>query len=171
MRGIEHMLHRGSQALDQMPPCTVSSCLGPAVALGMHNLPECFFVLNTAIGNFSLGAGLALAMILHNIPLGLSLGLAGRRMRASLRLFSTLFAGIVPVLVACCLEFFLQSVCSVEVMAHMSPFAAGALCVIAVRQLLPQARQYGPIIGVVTGGGLGIAVLCLILATLHGHMH
>ena len=171
MMGIEHLLHRNEHAVDQATPCTVSACLGPAVALGMHNLPECFFVLNTAMGNLSLGAGLALAMILHNIPLGISLGLAGSRMRASLRAFSTLLAGIAPVAVACCLEFFLQSIFSAEAIEHISPFAAGALCVIALRQLLPQARQHGPVTGVAAGFGLGIAVLCLILTTLHDHIH
>lgn len=171
MLGLEHLMHRNEHNLNQPTPCSVSACLGPAMALGMHNLPECFFVLNTSLDSLSLGAGLAFAMILHNIPLGLSLGLAGSRMRASLRAISVLLAGGAPVVMACCLQFFLQSVIPPENIELVAPFAGGALCAIALRQLLPQAHHQGSTGKTVVGFALGMVVLCGILLSLHSHAH
>lgn len=164
---LDHLLHREGHHSEAPTPCSVSACLVPAVALGLHNVTDCFFVLNTAMCNLSLGAWLTLAMALHNAPLGISLGLAANNMRASLRACSILLAGGMPVLLSCLLFFCLQAFFPHEVIENISPLAGGALCAIALRQLLPQAREQGSLLRTGLGFGLGFALLCLIVHCLH----
>lgn len=167
MLKLDHLIHSTAHHNETPAPCSVSACLGPAVALGLHNVTDCFFVLNTAMCDLSLGAGLTLAMALHNAPLGISLGLAANNMRPYLRGCSILLAGGMPVLLACIVYFCLQSIFPPEVVENISPLAGGALCAIALRQLLPQAREQGSLLRTGTGFVLGFALLCFIVHCLH----
>lgn len=164
---LDHIMHREAHHDEAPAPCSVSACLVPAVALGLHNITDCFFVLNTAMCDITLGAGLTLAMALHNAPMGISLGLAASNMRRSLRYCSVLLAGGMPVLVACILFFCLQALFPPEVVENISPLAGGALCAIALRQLLPQARENGSLLRTGAGFALGFVILYIIVLCLH----
>ncbi|MBQ7585520.1 MAG: DUF3299 domain-containing protein [Desulfovibrionaceae bacterium] len=112
-----------------------------ALACAFHNLPECFLVLSTALGNFSLGIILALTMMLHNVPMGLSLGLAMGELKNLERLKYTLMAGVFPPVAVIFIYFSLRDYITLNLIRQIFPLAGGCLAFIALFHLLPDSLK------------------------------
>ena len=148
--------------------CQVPSGLGTSLAIAMHNIPECFIVLSTSMVDTGLGLVLAGAMIAHNLPLGISLGLASagagqmQRGRAVRWLYAAL-AGVLPPLVAVFGFFYLRSFFSQEAVRSFFACAGGALVFIALKELLPFACTFGKRPGILAAFVTGAVFLYSLL--------
>ncbi|MCR4667433.1 MAG: DUF3299 domain-containing protein [Desulfovibrio sp.] len=110
------------------------------LAIAIHNLPETFFVLSTSIGDLTLGALISATMMAHNIPLGLSVGLFAMEKTFARRMIYITLASILPLLLAVMIYQHCRNFFPLETIRYCYPFAGGALCVIALRELLPTAH-------------------------------
>ncbi|MBO4369621.1 MAG: DUF3299 domain-containing protein [Desulfovibrio sp.] len=110
-------------------------------AIGLHTMPECFFVLSTALGDLRLGFLLALTMMTHNIPLGLSVSFLSRGQNRQQRMACIVGASILPLMLALGLYYGLRAFVPLETIQYCYPFAGGSLSAIALCELLPQAAK------------------------------
>jgi zinc transporter ZupT len=135
---------------------------GPVLAIALHNLPECILVFSTTVTNAGLGLVLGGAMLAHNIPLGVSLGLASRKnlQPGTARMYAIL-AGIAPPIAAISGYFFLKSLFSAETVLALFACAGGALCFTALTELIPFASQHGGKLRVFASFSTGVAILLL----------
>ena len=118
-----------------------------AIACALHNFPECFFILSTAIGNFSVGALLTSTMMAHNIPLGLSLGLISQNIDKFKRLKYIFFAGILPPIFVLLAYLSLRQFITIDTIRQIYPLAGGCLVSIALFHLLPSIIKKHQLIG------------------------
>ena len=140
------------------------SAMGSSVAIALHNLPECFIVFSSVITNPSLGLALGCAMIAHNVPMGLSLGLSsnGTLHRHQAWTYATL-AGVLPPVVTILAYFFLRSVFSPDIIKLLFAGAGGAMVFIGLTELMPFAWRCGKSTTVLPGFVAGVALLLLLL--------
>ena len=134
--------------------------LGVPLAIAMHNIPECFIVLSTSLMDTRLGLVLAGAMIAHNLPLGISLGLASAgtvnaRKGRVIKWFYAALAGLIPPVMAMVIFFYMRSLFSQETIRGIFACAGGALVFIALKELLPLACSFGKRPAVVASFAVG----------------
>ena len=147
--------------------CHAPSGMGAALAIAMHNIPECFMVLSTSLMDTRLGLVLAGAMVAHNLPLGMSIGLVtGAAGLPRPRAYCcALLAGVVPPLVAILGFFWLRSLFSQEIIRAIFACAGGGLVCMALFELFPFACSFGkrPVVfaAFATGAALVYALLML----------
>ena len=138
---------------------------GPALAVALHNLPECALVFSSAMANAGLGLVLGGAMLAHNIPLGISLGVSvGAGLGSNTARLYAALAGIAPPAAAIAGYFFLKTWFSAEAVRALFACAGGALVFIALAELVPLARQYGGRWRVFAGFGAGAILLLSLLS-------
>ncbi len=137
---------------------------GPALAVALHNFPECFIVFSSAMASPTLGLALGGAMIAHNIPLGISIGLSsGKYLQPRQARLYAAIAGFAPPLFAILAYFFMRSLLSVESIKMLLASAGGALVFIALAELLPFARKHGKGAMVSTCFAAGASLMLLVL--------
>lgn len=141
------------------------SDLAVAAGLGLHNYPECFLVLTISLASGPMGFALAIAMLAHNVPLGISLALGlPQSSRATVCAF---VAGVLPPLLAMATYAFVRAIITPESMRLLMSAAGGVLTALALRELLPHALQLGSVKRVGMGFALGLFVLFLIMLALY----
>ena len=121
-----------------------------------------------SMADAAMGMALATAMLAHNVPLGLSLGLSAsarsrRRDRAC-----ALVAGVLPPAAAMLTFWLLRAHISASAMRLLMCGAGGALLCLAVTELLPQARRQGGVPLAAAGFCGGLALLLVIMLCLRG---
>jgi zinc transporter ZupT len=138
---------------------------GPALAVALHNFPESILIFSSAMENAGVGLVFGAAMIAHNIPLGIALGISsGETLRRNTAGIYALLAGIAPSVAAIAGYFSLKTLFSAETMQALFACAGGALVFIALAELVPSARRYGGRLRVFTGFSAGAAFLLSILS-------
>ena len=142
--------------------------LGVPLAIAMHNIPECFIVLSTSLMDTRLGLVLAGAMMAHNLPLGISLGLASSgwgqtgKSRAKGWFYAAL-AGLMPPIVAMATFFCMRPFFSQEAIRAIFACAGGALVFIALKELLPMAFAFGKKPAILVSFAVGAVFLYIVL--------
>ncbi|MCR5813935.1 MAG: DUF3299 domain-containing protein [Desulfovibrio sp.] len=139
--------------------------LAVAAGLGLHNFPECFFVLTLTLSNGPMGFALALAMLAHNIPVGISLAMGFTK--SSRAYTCSLLAGILPPLLAIAAHAFVRAYVTPEGMRLLMAAAGGVLFALACAELLPTALALGKPKRVVWGIAFGFLLLFVIMLTLY----
>jgi ZIP family zinc transporter len=140
------------------------SGLGAALAVALHNFPECFLVFSSATASSGLGLALGGAMLAHNIPLGISIALSlGQSPRRRQAWTYAVLAGVAPPLAAMLVYFCLRSLFTPEMVRILFAGAGGALVSFALAELVPFARRHGKPLPVVVGFAAGILLLLFIL--------
>ena len=135
----------------------------PATACALHNFPECFFVLSTALGNLKVGLLLACTMMAHNIPLGISLALVGGKLTLKERLKYIIIAGIIPASAVISVYLCLRQYITAEIIQQIFPFAGGCLTCIALSHLIPFAYHHGSVKSLFAGLLIGIIIMIIAL--------
>lgn len=130
-----------------------------AFALALHNFPECTLVFLAALTDIRLGFFLSLAMLLHNAPLGISLGLAIEEASKAKRFWYAILSGVFPPLLALLFAFFLKNVLSQTFFTLLMVTAGGILLGLALFGYLPHAREHGTIRQWGSGFILGVLFL------------
>ncbi len=161
---VEFLLHARGQpgVVGHGKRCAAN---GSALAIAVHNLPECFIVLSGTMTDVRLGFALGGAMIAHNVPLGISVALSSptggeHPYRAWGR---AVLAGGVPPLAAILAYFSLRPLFSPDTVQMLFSGAGGALVYVALAKLVPLARQHGTRSTVLAGFGAGVLFLLLTL--------
>ncbi|MBQ7739488.1 MAG: DUF3299 domain-containing protein [Desulfovibrionaceae bacterium] len=134
-----------------------------AVACAFHNFPECFFILSTAIGNFSVGSLLTLTMMAHNIPLGLSLGIVANNIDIYKRIKYIVLAGVIPPILVLVIYICLRQFITVDTIRQIYPLAGGCLVSIALLHLLPAVLNKNNILSILAGLSSGIFIMIIAL--------
>ncbi|MBO4335911.1 MAG: DUF3299 domain-containing protein [Desulfovibrio sp.] len=136
-----------------------------ALGLALHNYPECFLVLTLSLANGPMGLALAMAMLAHNVPVGLSLAMG---LPQSARAWSCAFlAGILPPLLAIATHSFVRAYVSPDGMRLLMSAAGGVLLALSLRELLPHALASGERRQVVLGVVLGLFLLFVIVLSFY----
>jgi zinc transporter ZupT len=138
--------------------------VGAALAVALHNVPECFLVFSSVMASAGLGLALGGTMVAHNIPLGISLAFSSDR-KASPRQARrcAALAGLVPPLAAISAYFFLRPLFTPGTVRALFACAGGALVFIALAELAPLAGRYGKRGAVLAGFAAGVGLLLLVL--------
>jgi ZIP family zinc transporter len=135
------------------------------LAITAHNFPEGMATFFATLDNPSVGAPLAAAIAIHNIPEGISIAIpvyyaTGSRMQA---LFATLISALAEPLGALIGYIILAPYLSPAVYGCVFGGIAGAMVYLALDELLPAARRYAKGHETVYGIISGMAVLALSL--------
>ena len=133
------------------------------MACAFHNFPECFFILSTAIGNFSVGSLLTLTMMAHNIPLGLSLGIVANNIDIYKRIKYIVLAGVIPPILVLVIYICLRQFITVDTIRQIYPLAGGCLVSIALLHLLPAVLNKNNILSILAGLSSGIFIMIIAL--------
>ncbi|MDR1126300.1 MAG: DUF3299 domain-containing protein [Deltaproteobacteria bacterium] len=135
-----------------------------ALAVALHNLPECFIVFSSVMAHTGLGWALAGAMLAHNVPLGISIGLSSGRGQHPRRDFAyAVLAGAAPPLAAILAYFSLRTLFSPDMLQLLFACAGGALVFIALAELMPFALRHGRRPTALAGFASGVLLLLLVL--------
>lgn len=135
-----------------------------ACGLAIHNYPECFLVCSLFFADNVMGLFLAIAMLAHNIPLGISLGLGGGAIPQHRRLCACI-AGLLPPLAAIATYLGLRASIETAQMQALMCGGGGVLVALALFDLIPHAKALcstkklvlGVFLGMVfVGGCMGI---------------
>ena len=134
-----------------------------AAGLALHNFPECFLVCSFSFADTVVGTTLALAMLAHNLPLGISLSLGlgvlpKRKARACAAL-----AGFLPPVLALVTYFCVRSFVTPDGIRHAVAGAGGVLFGLALFDLLPHSIRHGSPAQVLVGALSGFCFLFLVL--------
>ena len=139
------------------------------MGIGTHNFPEGVALGTTFITNpISMDwLGLALLMAIHNIPEGMVLSSALKL--GKVRLFKIIMALMlveIPMAFGSTIGAFLGQISGWMIALSLS-FAAGAMFLLVVKELLPLARKLSSIFWVGLGFGVGTLVGIIIVNLLH----
>ena len=163
MAVVDFLLHPGKRK-NGASSCRGHMGAGSALAVGLHNLPECFIVFSSAMADTGLGLALGGAMIAHNIPSGISIGLSSGGRLGALKAWSyAAFAGFLPPLAAVLAYFSLRPFFSPENVRMLFACAGGALVFIALAEFIPSALRNGRRSTTFIGFGAGVFFLLLVL--------
>lgn len=113
-----------------------------SIALILHNVPEIFIIFSTALMNIWLGFLLTLLVSIHNIALGFSLSQALANQLNQRTFTQILIVSFFPVLIVLLVYWFIRSYISMELLIHFSLFSGGMLFYIALKEMLPLAKNY-----------------------------
>lgn len=134
-----------------------------ATGLALHNFPECFLVCSFSFADIAVGTTLALAMLAHNLPIGLSLGfglgdLSKRKVRACAAL-----AGLLPPVLAVATYFCVRSFVTPYGIRLAVAGAGGVLTGLALFDIFPHCVRHGSLHHALWGMLAGLCFLFFLL--------
>ncbi len=139
-----------------------------ALAVAIHNFPEGFATLISALKDPGLGLSIAIAIAIHNIPEGIAVSIpiyyaTGSRKKAFMYSFLSGLAEPVGAIVG----YLILAPFMTEVVFGIAFAAVGGIMVfISLDQLLPAAREYGDHVLSVYGSIMGMIVMAVSLVLL-----
>jgi len=145
-----------------------------SLAIGIHNMPEGLAVLVATLDAPALGASLAVAVALHNLPIGICIASpiyvsTGSRWKAFL---ATFVVGATQPLGAIIGYYIFEAIFTKTVYAILYAGVAGMMAYITIKELLPTARLYekrGDRVNFILL--FGFVLVALITSFTHGHHH
>ena len=132
-----------------------------ALAVAIHNFPEGFATLISAIKDPALGLSIAIAIAIHNIPEGIAVSVpiyyaTGSRKKAFMYSF---FSGLAEPIGAIVGYLILAPFMTDTLFGIVFAGVGGIMVFISIDQLLPTAREYGDHCLSVYGSVLGMIVM------------
>ncbi|HEY8082658.1 MAG TPA: ZIP family metal transporter [Solirubrobacterales bacterium] len=138
-----------------------SSNPGTALALGafLDGIPEQLVLGIGLAGGGGIGVGLLVAIFVSNLPEAIGSASEMRKAGTSRRTVLRLWAAVAAICtLACVVGYVIADAASGELQAGIDGFAAGALLVMLIDSMIPEAtRQSGRIAGLVTTLGFAVA--------------
>lgn len=134
-------------------------------AIVLHNIPECFVIFNLALMNVGLGVLFGLAMMAHNIPLGISLSLSEKKGIFQGGWGYAFLSGIVPAFLGILIYLIAQTILNPNNLSFIFAFSGGVMVYISLRELIPTALRLSSKPLVLSGfllGGLFMMSLVLV---------
>ena len=134
-----------------------------AIAIAIHNFPECFVVFSIAMTEPVFGIILCTAAMAHNIPLGISIAVPNKHHVLKYQVQYAFFSGIFPACAGIFVFLFARSLLSPGHLAIVFSGVGGIMTFIAIKELLPSAFRYGKRTTVITGFCSGILFMLVML--------
>jgi len=154
----------------QLTHMSILTCL----SMALHNMPEGLAVLIATLDDKAVGATLALAVILHNIPIGFSIAMSLYYVyHSKRRVFIVLsLVGLTQPLGAIVGYYIFKEIFIGSASAVLFAGVAGMMVYIALKELLPMAREYDTSKRLVTPGlFMGMVLVAVALVSTGGHSH
>ncbi|MSU02551.1 zinc transporter ZupT [Tissierella pigra] len=142
-----------------------------AVAIAIHNLPEGLALFTTGLKDISVAIPIALAIILHNIPLSIAISVpvyysTGSKNKAFLY---SLFVGLCQPLGAVIGYLLLSKFFSDTLFGILFSVIAGIMIFVSLDELLPSSQRYEDHHISVYGAIAGMIVMAIALNIFHHH--
>ena len=139
-----------------------------ALAIGIHNFPECLATFASALKDPKLGVSIAVAIAIHNVPEGIAVSVpvyyaTGSRKKAFALSF---LSGLAEPVGALAGYFVLYRFFSDAVFGILFAGVAGIMVFISLDELLPTAEKYGEHHLAIYGVVVGMMVMALSLLLL-----
>ena len=135
------------------------------LALVIHNIPEYFMVLATLVHAVNIGMMLVVSLLMHNIPLSLSVGLSLRNLSITGRIKYIFLLSILPVILAAAVYLCLDISPNSDNYRLLLSGIGGVITYVAVFNLSGRNLLYGnrkaAAAGTVLGTALSLAGLLL----------
>ena len=143
-----------------------------AISIGIHNLPEGLAIFATGLKDITIAIPLAIAVILHNIPLSIAISVPiyyATKSRKKAFLYASL-VGLCQPLGAIIGYFLFSSFFSDMLFGILFSIISGIMVFVSLDELLPTSQQYEDHHFSVYGTILGMMVMAISLI-LFGHSH
>lgn len=138
-----------------------------ALTIGIHNIPEGFSTFMAAMKSESLGISMGIAIGIHNITVGLAIGIPiflATKSKSKSLFFSTLSSSM-TVLGGVIAYYFIGNILDDSFFGIVFSLIAGMMVFIALDEILPTAEKYGDHHLVIYGiiGGMLLTAISMIL--------
>lgn len=138
-----------------------------ALTIGIHNIPEGFSTFMASMKSESLGISVGLAIGIHNITVGLAIGIPiflATKSKIKALFFSSLSASL-TVLGGGIAYYFIGSILDDSLFGIVFSLIAGMMVFIALDEILPTAEKYGDHHLVIYGiiGGMLLTAISMII--------
>lgn len=165
---VEEMIEDDNQKVIKEKKKLLRIGVFTALAVAIHNFPEGFATLISALKDPTLGLSIAMAIAIHNIPEGIAVSVpiyyaTGSRKRAFMYSF---LSGIAEPIGAMAGYLILAPFMTESVFGIAFAAVGGIMVFISLDQLLPAAREYGDHFLSVYGSIAGMIVMAVSLVLL-----